>query len=89
MLDHQWCEPRVGPLSRLCCVHPASHPEARSRTVEQSQQAEVVVLRGRGWQLDDWGRLLEHLAATVQDEVVVRGDLAEDNGERSAKALRR
>ena len=50
------------------------HPEARRGTVEQAEQVEVVVLGRIGRQLDDGGRLLEHLSASIEHEVVVRGD---------------
>ena len=36
----------------------------------------MVFLAGPCWQLDDGRRLLEDLAATVEDEVVVGGDFS-------------
>ena len=45
----------------------------------------MVVLGGVGGQLDDRGRLLEHLAASVEHEVVVRGDKGEGDGQGRAK----
>ena len=81
----------VGALSGSVLINCAAlvvkgllHPEAGRRTVEQAEQGEVVVFGGFGGQLDDRSRLLEHLAAAVKHEVVVRGDECEGNGERSA-----
>lgn len=54
-------------------------PKARRGAVEKSKEPQMVLFGGIGGQLDDRCRLLEHLPATVQDEVVVRGDLAKDD----------
>ncbi len=63
------------------------HPEARRRAVQQPEQGEVVVLARARRELDDRRRLVEDLAAPVEDEVVVGGDEGEGDGERRAKAL--
>ena len=65
------------------------HPEARRRTVEEPEQSEVVVLSCARRQLDDRGRLLEHLPAAVEHEMVVRGDECEDDREGRAVARSR
>ena len=63
------------------------HPKARGRAVEQAEQGEVVVLGRFGGQLDHRGRLLEDFAATIEHEMVMRGDEREDDREWTPKLL--
>src|SRR5882724_6645707 len=63
------------------------HPKARSGTIEQAEQGEMVVLGSIAGQLDDRSRLLKYLPATVEYEVVVRGDKGKRDGQRGAKTF--
>ena len=49
----------------------------------------MIVFAAAGRQLDDWCRTVEDLAAAVEDEVVVGGDLAEGDGQRLGKPAKR
>ena len=64
------------------------HPKAGSRTIEHAEECEVVCLCRLCRQFDDGSRPVEHLAAAVEDEVVVRGDEGEGNGERDSQLVR-
>ena len=61
-------------------LHHLLHPEARCGTVEQAEQGEMVVLGCVGGELDDRGRPVEDLAASVEHEMVVRGNEGEGDG---------
>jgi hypothetical protein len=61
------------------------HPKARRGAVEQAKQGKMIVLGGVAGQLDDWGRLLEDLPATVEYEVVMRSDEGKGDGERGTE----
>src|SRR5262249_49540152 len=62
-----------------------SHPETSRGTVEQPEQLEMVLLAGSCWELDERSRAIEHLAAVVEHEVVVRRHEGEDQGKRRAE----
>jgi hypothetical protein len=55
-------------------------PEARGRAVQHTEESEVVVLGRALRQLDNWGRAVEHLAAAVEDKMIVSGDEGEGDG---------
>jgi hypothetical protein len=55
-------------------------PETRRRVIEDAEEGEVVVFGSVGRELYDRGSPVEDLAATVENEVVVRGDFAEGDG---------
>ena len=59
-------------------------PEARGGGIEEAKQAQVFGFRSTCRQLNDRSRTFEHLAAAIEDEVVVRSDVAECDGQRSA-----
>jgi len=58
------------------------HPEAGGGAVEEAEEGEVVVFARLTRQLDHRGRLLKHLPALVQHEIIVRGDFCEHDGQR-------
>src|SRR5688572_28141811 len=68
--------------SRRLLMADLLHPEAGSGGVEVGEEGEVVVFGGVRRQLDDGRSLLEDLAAAVEDEVVVRGNLCVSNTQR-------
>ena len=57
------------------------HPEARRRAVQEAEEIEVSVLGCGCGQFDDGGRPVEDPPAAVEDEVVVRGDKGEGDGQ--------
>src|SRR5947209_4172484 len=61
------------------------HPEASRRTVEKTQNSEMIVLRGRTRQFDDRGSAVEHFASAIEDEMVVRGNEGKDQGQGSSE----
>ncbi len=63
------------------------HPEAGRGAVEQPEHREVIRLRGPRRQLDDRRGLFEHLAAAIQDEVVVGRDEGKGCSKGFAKSL--
>ena len=63
-------------------------PETRHRRIEQPQQAKMLVLARIGGQLDDRCGTVEHLATTVEDEVVVGGDVGEGDPQSCSVTLR-
>ena len=87
----QWSRSLTSPMlidrASLVVAH-LLQPEARRRTVEEPKQGEVIVLGCTRPAADHRGRLFEHFPAPVQHEMVVRGDLAEDDRQWSAVFLR-
>jgi hypothetical protein len=58
------------------------HPEARHRTIKQTEQGEMILLGGMAGQLDDWRRTVEDRPTAVEHEVVVGGDKGKGDAER-------
>ena len=48
----------------------------------------MLLFTAAGWQLHNWRSLLEDLAAAVEDEVIVGGDLGERDSKLRSKARR-
>ncbi len=79
-------------LARTLLVHRAAlvmknllEPKTGGGAVEQTEQAEVIFLGRARRELDDRRRLLEDLAAPVEDEVVVGGDVGEGDRQRNSE----
>ena len=85
---------RISSLSGSMLVDGASlvvkrllHPEASGGTVEQAEEAEVVVFGSVWRQLDDRCRPIENLAAPIKQKMIVRRYKGEGDGEGSAKPV--
>src|SRR5262249_61011258 len=74
-------------VCRAFIVTDLFQPKARGRTVEQAEQGEGILLGGMAGQLNDRRRLLEHLPAAVEHEVVMCGDEGKSNGEGDTKTI--
>ena len=70
---------RPFPTAVSLVVRNLFEPEAGGAGVEDGEEGQMVRLRRGRRELDDRRRLLEDLAATVEDEVVVRRDKRHPN----------
>jgi hypothetical protein len=73
------CRRRLGTGATFIVEH-LLHPKTRRRAVEQPLQSEVIVLRSRSWQFDDWRMAIEHFPTTIHHKVVVWGEEGKSNG---------
>src|SRR5690606_18612108 len=78
---------RLSAVSLVFPMHHLLHPKARGRAVQEAKEGEVVLLGRAGGELDDRRASIEDLSAAVEDEVVVRRDEGEGDGEGRAESL--